>query len=395
MTASIPTRPVREPQRACFEAGLRPLTTISFTSAAFRTVLVNLRLWFLSTWLDWLFLILAGVSCAAVWVLPHNHNRLFPVTYFDGSGDIVWPEVAFPYVEPIFDSTVAGILCTAIPLLAMLVAQIWVRSFLDFANGCLGLVYALVTGTLFQVVLKKVIGGLRPHFLAVCEPVLPPRDGSSGVGFQGLMFTIDQVCTGDMKKINNAIESFPSGHSNIAWAGLGYLTIYLWAHLGIRSISRRRPSFWRMLMVVSPVFFATYIASTLALGYHHHGYDIIFGSLIGITMAVFGYRMVFASVLNPRWNTVPLVRGEGTEIDDEEQVKGFDGVNDMTYRGRSAPGDRVDAAYQGRPGRDSEETAYPDQSESREREGYRVRHQSRGLLPGASGNVGLANGGPR
>ena len=353
----VPTEPVREPQRPRFTRGLHPLRTIPFNGPAFRTVFSNLRLWFLSTWLDWLFLILCGASAAAVWVVPHNHNRLFPVTFFEGSNDIVWPEVAFPYVEPIFDSTVAGILCTAIPLISMLVAQIWVRSFLDFANGCLGLVYSLVTGTLFQVVLKTVIGGLRPHFLAVCEPVLPPRDGSSGVGFQGLMFTVDQVCTGDKDKIKNAMESFPSGHSNIAWAGLGYLSIYLWAHLGIRSISRRRPSYWRMLVVVAPMFFATYIASTLALGYHHHGYDIIFGSLIGITMAVFGYRMVFASVLNPRWNTVPLIRGEGKEeAHDEEQAKGFEDVSE--------------GAYQGRPrARDSEDT-------------YRVGSQSQSPLAG-------------
>lgn len=334
MLSNVPTRPVHEPQRARFHARLHPLRTIPFNKPAFQTLLTNLRLWFLSTWLDWLFLILAGACAAAVWVVPYNHNRLFPITFYQGSGDIVWPEVAFPYVEPIFDSTVAGILCTAIPLLSMLIAQIWIRSFLDFANGSLGLVYALVTGTLFQVVLKKVIGGLRPHFLAVCEPVLPPLDGSSGVGYQGIMFTIDQVCTGDKSKINNAIESFPSGHSNIAWAGLGYLSIYLWAHLGIRSLSRRRPSFWRMLMVIAPVFFATYIASTLALGYHHHGYDIIFGSLIGITMAVFGYRMVFASVLNPRWNTVPLIRHQGDEVDDEERVKGLDGVTEGAYRGQ-------------------------------------------------------------
>ncbi|ETN43565.1 uncharacterized protein HMPREF1541_02724 [Cyphellophora europaea CBS 101466] len=349
----VPTHPVREPQRARFADGLRPLRAIPFNGSAFHTLATDLRLWFLSTWLDWLFLILAGAAAAAVWVIPHTHNRLFPVTYFDGSGDVVWPEIAFPYVEPIFDSTAAGILCAAIPILSMLIAQIWIRSFLDFANGCLGLVYALVTGTLFQVVLKKVIGGLRPHFLAVCEPVLPPRDGSSGVGFQGLMFTVDQVCTGDKDKIANAIESFPSGHSNIAWAGMGYLAIYLWAHLGIRSVSMRRPSFWRMLMVIAPMWFATYICSSVALGYHHHGYDVIFGSLIGMVMAVFGYRMVFASVLDRRWNTVPLVRGQRGQIDDEEQqIRGADGTTDDNTR-RGA-----------RKIRDSEDT-YPTRSRSR------------------------------
>jgi diacylglycerol diphosphate phosphatase / phosphatidate phosphatase len=323
-THSVSRRPFAEPQSSRFRSGLRPLTTIPFNGSSFRTLGTNLRIWFINTWLDWLFLVLVGAAAAGTWVAPHNHNRLFPVYFFQGegrrgSGDIVWPDVAFPYVEPIFDSTAAGIIAAAIPIASMLIAQIWLRSFLDFANGCLGLVYALATGTLFQVILKKVIGGLRPHFLAVCEPVLP-TNLDAGQGFNNIMFTIEQVCTGDKDKIDNAIESFPSGHSNIAWAGLGYLAIYLWAHLGIRSMSMRRPSFWRMLVVVAPMFFATYICSTLVLGYHHHGYDVIMGSLIGMTMAIFGYRMVFASVLDPRWNTVPLVRSP-ENVPDEERLQ--------------------------------------------------------------------------
>lgn len=341
----IPTQPVREPIRQRFREGTRPIRTIPFTATAFSALFRNLQLWFTNTWLDWLFLVLAGASAAAAWVVPVGHDRLFPISFFEGSGDVVWPEVAFPYVEPIFDSTAAGILCAAIPIISMLIVQVWIRSFLDFANGCLGLVYALVTGTLIQVTLKKTIGGLRPHFLAVCEPMLPPRDGSPGHGFQGLMFTVDQVCTGDMKKIDNALQSFPSGHSNIAFAGLGYLSIYLFARLGVRSISRRRPGFWRMLMVVAPIFFATYIASTLVLGYHHHGYDVVFGSLIGIFMAFFGYRMVFASVLNSALNTIPLVRGsDDTKEDEEMAMQNLDGAHhrrgrvrdsEDTYRGGS------------------------------------------------------------
>ena len=344
----ISTQPVREPIRERFISRFQPVHTISPNGSAFKTLFRSLRIWFTNTWLDWLFLICAGASAAAVWIIPVSHNRLFPVTFYQGSGDIVWPDISFPYTPDIFDSTTAGILCAVIPIASMLIAQIWVRSFLDFANGCLGLVYALVTGTLFQVVLKKVIGGLRPHFLAVCKPVLP-QDTSIGQGFQHLMFNVDDVCTGEDKgKIDNALQSFPSGHSNIAWAGLGFLTIYLFTHLGIRNISRRRPSFWRMLMVVAPMFMATYICSSVVLGYHHHGYDVIFGALIGMTMALFGYRMVFASILDPRWNTVPLVRDATEEKMDEEK----------------ANGSTIDAHEGGQRIRDSEETRIGRQSRS-------------------------------
>ena len=187
------------------------------------------------------------------------------------------------------------------------------------ANGILGLVYALATGTYFQVILKKTIGGLRPHFLSVCQPVLPPLDiANLGVGYQNLMFTIGQVCTGDKEKIQSALESFPSGHAEIAWAGMGYLAIYLFCHLKIRNLSRRRPSYWRMCLIVAPLLFATYLSSTLVLGYHHHGYDVIAGGLIGSMMAFLGYRMVFASIWDPRWNTVPLTRTR-EQADTEER----------------------------------------------------------------------------
>lgn len=170
----------------------------------------------------------------------------------------------------------------------------------------------MVTGTCFQVILKKTIGGLRPHFLGVCKPVIP--DGLVGVGFEGVMYTASQVCTGDAKEIRNALESFPSGHAEVAFAGFGYLAIYLFAHLRITSLTRRRGSHWRLLLVVAPLLLATYLASTLVLGYHHHAYDVFFGAFIGWFMAFMGYRTVYRGIFDARWNTVPYLtlppRGE-------------------------------------------------------------------------------------
>jgi membrane-associated phospholipid phosphatase len=243
-----------------------------------------------------------------VWVAPHTHNRLFPITFFT-SGDVVYPQFAYPYIEPIFSPAGAGLVAGLVPLGVVLIAQIWERSFFDFANAILGLAMSMAVGTTFQVILKKTIGGLRPHFLSVCAPVIP--DGLQGVGFQNLMFTVDQVCTGDRDRIDNAIESFPSGHSNIAFAGLGYLAIYLFTHLRIQSFLRA--GYWKMGFVFLPILMATYLASTLVLGYHHHGYDVIFGSLIGIVVSIFSYRMVFCSIHDRRWNTVPRRRFEREE----------------------------------------------------------------------------------
>ena len=221
---------------------------------------------------------------------------------------IYYPEFAYPYVTPIFSPAGAGIIAAAVPIAIFALAQVWQQSFVDFSSAVLGLAYGMVTGTCFQVILKKTIGGLRPHFYAVCKPVIPPTDGSIGVGFHNSMYTAEQICTGNADEIRNALESFPSGHAQIAFAGMGYLAIYLFTHLRITSLTRRRGSHWRMLFVVAPLLLATYLTSTLVLGYHHFGHDVIFGALIGLFMAFMGYRMVFMGIIDARWNTVPYLR---------------------------------------------------------------------------------------
>jgi membrane-associated phospholipid phosphatase len=201
------------------------------------------------------------------------------------------------------------VLSATIPIAVFLIAQLYLQSFVDFAAAMLGLTYSMVTGTCFQVILKKTIGGFRPHFLVVCKPVIPPQDGSSGAGYGSIMYTARQICTGDPWRVQNALESFPSGHAEVAFAGLGYLTIYLFTHLRITSRRDRvKISYWKMLLVVAPLFFATYLSSTLVLGYHHHWDDVVFGALIGWVMALLGYRMVFMAVTDGEWNTVPYLK---------------------------------------------------------------------------------------
>ena len=168
---------------------------------------------------------------------------------------------------------------------------------------------ALTTGTFIIIILKKTIGGLRPHFLAVCKPVI--LKGAVGSGYQNIMFTVDQVCTGDEKEIQWAMESFPSGHSNIAFAGFLYLSIYLFTHLRIQN--RYRAGYARMVACVLPLLLATYLTSTLVLTYNHHWYDVVFGALIGMAVALMAYRMVFRSIFDSRTNATPSCHEEHEE----------------------------------------------------------------------------------
>jgi diacylglycerol diphosphate phosphatase / phosphatidate phosphatase len=205
-------------------------------------------------------------------------------------------------------------LAAFIPLETFFILQIWIQSFVDFGAAVLGLGYSLVTGTCIQIIIKKTIGGFRPHFLAVCKPVIPPDEGQ---GFGRIMYSVQDVCTTTHHhRLSNALESFPSGHAEIAFAAFGYLAIYLFTHLKItsrqESMHTRSPfaTYWRMVVVLAPIVFATYLSATLVTGHHHFAHDVFFGAFIGAACAMFGYRMAFKGIVDPEWNTVPYLNLE-------------------------------------------------------------------------------------
>ena len=58
----------------------------------------------------------------------------------------------------------------------------------DFLTTTLGLLKSLITAAVFQVWLKWLIGGLRPHFFAVCQPNIDPPAMPNGTGFMNIMY---------------------------------------------------------------------------------------------------------------------------------------------------------------------------------------------------------------
>lgn len=61
------------------------------------------------------------------------------------------------------------------------------------------------------------------------------------------------------------------------------------------------PPNYLLIVALFPVGVAFYICSTRYVQYWHHGFDIIFGALIGILTAWFSFR----------WYHLPLSRGQG------------------------------------------------------------------------------------
>jgi hypothetical protein len=123
---------------------------------------------------------------AQFYISPPLSHRYF--LFLDpATGGVLDASIAHPYITPIFSPLAAGLLCVLGPAAVILAMAAWrIRSFWDANNALLGLVYSVLTSTAFQVIVKTVIGGLRPHFLAVCRPEV--GDAKAGIGFEGTTF---------------------------------------------------------------------------------------------------------------------------------------------------------------------------------------------------------------
>ncbi|PSN74543.1 PAP2-domain-containing protein [Corynespora cassiicola Philippines] len=209
-----------------------------------------------------------------------------------------------------------------------------VRSFWDTNAALMGLGYALSTASLFQVLIKIFIGGLRPHFIDVCKPQIPSN--MTGVGPGHVYFHALQICTAKKNhKLSDAQMSFPSGHSAAAFGGFGFLALYLGSKLGVfhRHDSRqeqkgqrnedqggnasRRTSrnitplshastssksasspwqaspHWKLVAFGVPWLIAIVISGSKVRDGWHHATDVLVGAKIGLVFAIWAYRMVY------------------------------------------------------------------------------------------------------
>jgi membrane-associated phospholipid phosphatase len=267
-------------------------------------------------------------------------SRSFPVTFTDG--EIVYPEFAYPLRHEIVPIWLAALLASLIPIFIILCMQVRIRSFWDCNNAIMGLLYSLIGAAVFQVFVKWLIGGLRPHFLTVCDPDPAKIVAQGGEGFRGIMFQRD-ICRGNIDEIDDSLESMPSGHSTAAWAGFLYLYFYLNAKMKV--FSNHHPAFWKLIALYAPILGATLITGALTIDEFHNWYDCLAGALIGATFAISSYRMVYASVWDFRFNHIPLTRH--TPFSYGAGAAGAGGFETTVFTRRAGWG--YDEAYGGAP----------------------------------------------
>lgn len=206
--------------------------------------------------------------------------------------------------------------------------------------------------------MKLLFGKPRPDLLSRCQPDLnriseftvnPVAEGYSNYW----VLVTSGICTNtDQDILQDGFKSFPSGHASFSWGGLLYLTLFLAskfsvaipfmpprpfstdpAHVSAVAPSNLKnrtvlplhtksdlsssthpeekvvpdryqaaaPPVYTLILILIPIGAAIYICSTRFTDYRHFGFDLIFGSLIGITTSWFSFR----------WYHLPVTRGAG------------------------------------------------------------------------------------
>ncbi|KAI4164046.1 MAG: hypothetical protein LQ342_002281 [Letrouitia transgressa] len=220
---------------------------------------------------------------------------------------------------------------------------IFKRKLWEWNVGWLGLALALALSFFLTQGMKNMFGKPRPDLLSRCDPDTQNLAAYALGGYpnvrNGLTLVSSTICREkDKSKIDDGFSSFPSGHSSYSWAGMTYLALFLaskfsvaipfllpfaysnnspaanayssdgsaygssqsptkefssivnYSHVPLRKQAAAPPTYLLILPLI-PICAAIYISSTRFSDFRHHGFDIIFGSLMGLLLAYTTFRL--------------------------------------------------------------------------------------------------------
>ncbi|XP_077981866.1 phospholipid phosphatase 1-like [Glandiceps talaboti] len=136
--------------------------------------------------------------------------------------------------------------------------------------------------------IKYTVGRLRPNFLSVCEPNHDLFNCSDGY--------IDwDVCTGDEEMIQGSRLSFISGHSSLSWYCAVFFVVYLQRQLVLSCFS----TLLKPILQLCALMLALLTALSRVSDYKHHWSDVLAGSLVGATVALFTFYWLSGLLKTP------------------------------------------------------------------------------------------------
>ncbi|KAJ3694453.1 hypothetical protein LUZ60_009933 [Juncus effusus] len=155
------------------------------------------------------------------------------------------------------------------------------RDIYDLHHSILGLLFSvLITGVITDAI-KNAVGRPRPDFFWRCFP-----DGQEMYD----ELTRNVICHGVSSAIKDGHKSFPSGHTSYAFAGLGFVSIYL---AGKIKAFDKKGHVAKLCVVFLPLLIASLVGVSRVDDYRHHWQDVFVGGLLGFVVAMFCYLQFF------------------------------------------------------------------------------------------------------
>ncbi|CAL1704474.1 unnamed protein product [Somion occarium] len=179
-------------------------------------------------------------------------------------------------------------ICFVAPVVLLpIVNLLSVRSWWDLHTSYLGLILSLaLTGSVTQIV-KITVGRPRPDVIARCIPIPGSADPQYGLS------TVDVCTQTDLSILDDGWRSFPSGHSSLSFAGLGFLSLYVAGKVHLFDRRGHAPKAW---LAITPLCGAALVAISRTMDYRHHWQDVLVGSALGLLLAFFSYRQYYPSL---------------------------------------------------------------------------------------------------
>jgi len=144
----------------------------------------------------------------------------------------------------------------------------WSEKLWDANLSLLGVGLAIASTITVTNTFKNLVGRPRPDFLDRCQPLISATNPS--------VFTLSTsaLCT-RTTFLKDGYRSFPSGHSSISFAGLGFLTLFIAGRLNVLDT---RGQVWKTVIALAPLVAAGIIAISRLMDnrYSHHAHLIPF-----------------------------------------------------------------------------------------------------------------------
>jgi len=210
------------------------------------------------------------------------------------------PSLSYPFMKPAISDGTLIVISLVIPFVIILALQLSTKflkyeheqKLLDFFVSQAGLIQSFGITFFLSNALKLIFGRKRPNFFAYCDYKGFRTAMSTGNFTDYNSQTIpgnpgsEMYCSADLGDLLDSQFSFPSSHSSLSFAGLGYLSYFI--HMLFFTHRTKKDWFHlKTIVFIFPLFSAVVVCATRTRDYYHNFDDILAGAVLGFLIASF------------------------------------------------------------------------------------------------------------